>query len=186
MGDNSKTHLDEDTQLMIKVAKGDRNAYTKLYRKYLPILISYATSINWHDSSSEDIANEVFARLWQQRAKYQPTSTVKTYLFGFTRNIIREKKFDIQSIPINQSEEADYPIFPPREAFQADKYIEGKVNQAIDSLPAKQRLAIKLCYFDKLSISEAAKVTGDSYDTFRKRLYRAHQALVAILASFVE
>ena len=184
-------YLDEDTRLMLKVAKGDERAYDRIYEKYFPIVTIYATSINGHDNLSEDIAQEVFRRIWQQRKEYRPNSTVKTYLFSFSRNVIREKQIHVRITSINQCEEAEFPTYASNEAVRPEheihrKHVVSEVNKAIDKLPIQQRLAIKLCYFDNLSTFEAARITGDSYDAFRKRLYRAQQALVDILAHIVK
>ena len=83
-------YFDEDTQLMIKAAEGDNNAYAVLCKKYLPIITAYAASINGSVNSPEDIAQEVFKRLLPKISDYRPNSSAKTYLFKFTRNIIRE------------------------------------------------------------------------------------------------
>jgi RNA polymerase sigma-70 factor (ECF subfamily) len=81
MMDNPKIYVDGDTRLMLKAAYGDETAYVKLYKKYFPILVNYAARLNGYQTSPEDIAQEVFVRIWEHRAKYRPYSTVKTYLF---------------------------------------------------------------------------------------------------------
>ena len=66
MTENRRIYLDEDVQLMLRVAKGDEDAFNILYGKFFHIVADYATSRNGHCNSSEDITNEVFERVWLQ------------------------------------------------------------------------------------------------------------------------
>jgi DNA-directed RNA polymerase specialized sigma24 family protein len=58
----------------------------------LPIITRYAAKRNGHNRLSEDIAQEVFFRVWQDRAKYQPKSAFKTFLFTYAKNVFYEHK----------------------------------------------------------------------------------------------
>ena len=89
-GQNLEIYFDEDTQLMIKAAEGDNNAYAVLYKKYLPIITRYAAKRNGHNRSSEDIAQEVLTRVYENRASYRPTAAFKTYLFTYAKNVIHK------------------------------------------------------------------------------------------------
>ena len=80
--------FDEDIKLMIRVAKGDEDAFNIIYSKYFPLIADHIKRVNGNDDSSEDIANEVFTRLWQKRDEYKPLAKVKTYLFSFVGNVI--------------------------------------------------------------------------------------------------
>lgn len=92
MGNNLKEHLDEDTQLMLHVARGDSQAFTKIYNKYFSGVTDYIASHNSPSVAPEDIAQEVFSRIWHNRAKYQPNSSVKTFLFGYAKKVLMEEQ----------------------------------------------------------------------------------------------
>jgi RNA polymerase sigma-70 factor, ECF subfamily len=182
-------HLDEDTRLMMKAAGGDARSFARLYRKYLPAVTAYSTSINGHNGSAEDVAQEVFARVWQKRSQYRPESSMKTYLFSFARIIVRERQFNSQNVSYGLGKNADLQSVSAGQEYQAENELvelEDQVRKAIDHLSVKQQLAVKLCYFDNLSIQEAAERVKDSYCTFQKRLYRAQKILMARLARFVK
>ncbi len=92
MGDSLKKHLCEDTQLMLRVARGNSQAFTKIYNKYFSFVTDYIATHNRHSGIPEDIAQEVFSRVWYNRAKYRPNSSVKTFLFGYAKNVLMEEQ----------------------------------------------------------------------------------------------
>lgn len=77
---------------MLMAARDDKTAYGKLYRKYFPVVTNYIMSRNGQCESPEDLAQEVFVRVWQNRARYRPDATVKTFLFGYAKNVLHEKQ----------------------------------------------------------------------------------------------
>ncbi|MHC4755965.1 MAG: RNA polymerase sigma factor [Planctomycetota bacterium] len=77
---------------MIKVLEGDRDAYTKLYNKYFSAIASFISKLDNRFQSPEDIAQEVLIRIWENRAKYHPTAALKTYLFAYAKNVLKENK----------------------------------------------------------------------------------------------
>ena len=60
MGDSLKKHLDEDTQLMLQVGRGNSQAFDRLYKKYYPIVIDYLINLDGYKDSINDIAQKVF------------------------------------------------------------------------------------------------------------------------------
>jgi len=62
---DSKIQLDEDTRLMLKAVRDDKAAYGKLYKKYFIIVTNYIINLNGQCDSTEDLAQEVFVRVWQ-------------------------------------------------------------------------------------------------------------------------
>lgn len=178
-------YLDEDIQLMLKVAEGDEDAFNIIYKKYFRIVTDYATSINGHASSSEDIANEVFERVWRQRAKYKPTSNVKTYLFTFAGNVIQEYQ---RRAKYEQSALNNYtPIMieqPATETVVQNIELREAIEAAKSKLSEKQRQAIEFAFHSNISIREAAKLAGCSYMGFCYRIKDAKKRLSVLLKQF--
>ena len=187
MGDNLKKHLDEDVQLMLKVSRGNSLAFTKIYNKYFSIVTDYIASHNRPSVASEDITQEVFSRIWHNRAKYQPNSSVKTFLFGYAKKVLMEEQNRLAKAatakqnwslkhPLNSSNISSNPEIA---ASQAD--FEKALKQAILQLPAKQRQAIRLTYDKGMSLQQAAKEVNCSREAFWSRLRRGREQLERLL-----
>jgi hypothetical protein len=84
MNDGSEKPLDDDARLMLQSAFDSIPAFEKLYKKYLPIVIDYLASLNGHQEPLDDLASEVFIRLWRKRQRFRGASTFNTYLFAVT------------------------------------------------------------------------------------------------------
>jgi RNA polymerase sigma-70 factor (ECF subfamily) len=174
-------YLDEDTQLMIKAAAGDNNAYAVLYKKYLPIITAYAAKRNGHNRSSEDIAQDVLFRVWEDREKYQPKSAFKTYLFTYAENVIHkyQHRFTEELDDCLEIEIMD-DWFNPEIAAQ-NRELANRVKETMGRLSEKQRQAIKFTFYSSISIDEAAKLAGCSNVAFRRRICDAKKRLSVLL-----
>ena len=174
-------YLDEDTQLMIKAAEGDNNAYAVLYKKYLPIITRYAARRNGHSRSSEDIAQEVLTRVYENRASYRPTAAFKTYLFTYAKNVIHkyQRRFTEQLDDCLEIKIMD-GWFNPEIAAQ-NRELANRIKETIGRLSEKQRQAIKFAFYSSISIDKAAKLAGCSNVAFRRRICDARKRLIVLL-----
>lgn len=179
MEKNSRTRPDGDVLLMLMAARGDRAAFGRLYRKYFPLVTSYIMKLDGQYDFREDLAQEVFVRVWQSRAKYRPVATVKTYLFSYARNIVREKQ------SVNAKEEfpdiGDFSYlasrrFQSRFMSQDDDYVQS-MKKAIASLTDRQRQACELVYIRGFAPAKAAKILQCSTQSIHLTLHRARKKL---------
>jgi len=176
--ENNRIYLDEDTRLMVKASKGDRDAYTILYNKYFPYVVSFTTSLNSQLQSPEDIAQEVFYRIWEKREEYHPTAAFKTFLFTYVRNVIHEQQ-RYRTATTNHLE-IMIESSNPGTAVQ-HKELSLIIERAKSKLPEKQLQAVELMFYLNISIDEAAKLTGCSNKVFRQRVYDAKKHLSVLL-----
>ena len=187
MGDSLRKHLDEDTQLMLKVGRGNSWAFTKVYNKYFSVVTDYIASRNSYSVIPEDIAQEVFSRIWHNRAKYQPNSSVKTFLFGYAKKVLMEEQNRlVKAVTAKQNRSLEHPLTssiissnPETAVSQAE--LEKVLKQAISQLPAKQRQAIRLTYGKGMSLQQAAKEANCSREAFWSRLRRGRERLGQLL-----
>jgi len=182
---NNMIYLDGDTQLMLRVAEGDVDAFNIIYKRYFRIVVDYATSNNGHSNSSEDIANEVFKRVWWKRAEYKPTSKVKTYLFTFTGTVVQEyqRRAKYQRAALDNF----FPIIaeePATEIIVQNIELREAVEVAKSRLSVKQRQAIEFAFYSNISIEEAAKLADCSYMVFCSRIKDAKKRLSVLLKQF--
>lgn len=186
---NTSIHIDEDTKLMLLASRDDVQAFEKLYITYLPIVINYLASLNRNHIPLEDIVQEVFRRLWQNRDRYRPKSTFKTYVLGIARNILREKKrseykkYSVCTYRLHkQGLESSLASSDPKSEV-IRKELKGQVNQAIEQLTEVQKQAVKLIHIQGMSIQEAAENAGCSVEALKSRLRRGCKRLYQLLWS---
>ena len=160
MVENNRIYLDEDTRLMIKASEGDKKAYDKLYRKYSSAVSRFVSSRNGRIPSAEDITQEVFFRVWQNRAKYRPKSAFKTYLFGYAKIILCEYEASAcQVMPLNSEDFVNLIAnSPPPDAFSETQDITTMIRKLIDRLPHVQKRIVELVYFNGSSAGEIAQI----------------------------
>ncbi len=171
---------DEDVRLMIQARNGDRSAYDRVYHRYFAAVTSFVARRQGHSEGCEDLAQEVFARVWRRRAQYQPLGPVKNYLLGVAANVVRESQaggrgrvgIDIEGLeslvdtgrasPLSQAESA--------EQLQTMRVLMGR-------LSTRQRQALELVYLAGLEPREAARQLGCSVRALRVHLCKARQKL---------
>ncbi len=185
MIEDEKIYLAQDTQLMQRVAEGDVDAFNIVYKKYFRIVADYATRNNGHSNSSEDIANEVFKRIWRQRNEYKPTAKVKTYLFSFTGTVVQEyqRRAKYQRLALDNY----YPMMteePATEIIVQNIELREAVEVAKSKLSEKQRQAIEFAFYSNILIEEAAELAGCSYTVFCSRIKDAKKRLAVLLKQF--
>ena len=187
MGDGLKRYLDKDTHLMLKMSRGNTQAFTKIYNKYFSIVTDYIASHNRSSVIPEDAAQEVFSRIWHNRAKYQPNSSVKTFLFGYANKVLMEEQNRLKKAAMaRQNWPLKHPLNSPNISSNPKTTIyqlglEKILKQAIPQLPAKQRQAIRLTYGKGMSLQQAAKEANCFTEAFRSRLRRGCEQLKRLL-----
>ena len=184
---NPEIYLDEDTRLMLQAADGNAQAFAKLYRKYIPIVTSYLASLNAHQNLLESLTQEVFVRIWHHRKRYHPSSTIKTYLFGYANKVLAEerKRFRKELTVTHKwflkrhANSFDVSSGPEPKVLRAE--LAKTVRHAISELTNKQKQAVKIFYILGCSVDEAAERANCSTKAFESRLSRARQRLRQLL-----
>lgn len=185
---NKQIYLDEDTRLMLKVSKGDRDAYGELYSKYFFAVASFVVSLNCPSQPTEDITQEVFYRIWKKRKEYRPTAAFKTYLFGCARIVLLELlKSSKKDLTAHEIWFLRLSTIPSTVLSQSTTGIDNetisKLQEAKSQLTAKQFQTVKLFHDMHMSISKAARLTECTEKAFECRLARAHKKLRQIMIS---
>jgi len=175
---NNRIYLDEDTQLMIKASEGDKKAYALLYNKYFPIVTRFVSSRNGQLRDREDISQEVFIRIWNNRKSYQPNSTFKTFVFTYAKNVTHELQ---QHLPaVANHFEMMVESSDPETAVQ-HKELTLIIERAKSKLSEKQLQALEFTLYSNISVDKAAKLAGCSSSVFRRRVCDAKKRLSTLL-----
>lgn len=184
---------DEDSVLMMSVAQGDEAAFARLVEKHQHAVIGTVAKMLGSPTEAEDIAQQVFVRLWKSAKRYKPKAKFTTYLFTITRNLVfnetRRRKNKKQVSIEEQGEEwgaqyVDQSAGSPSEAsLQAE--LGRAVDRAIARLPEKQRMMVVLRRYEEMPYEEIAKVLGMSLSAVKSQLFRARGVLKEELAQYM-
>jgi len=192
MGDEAN---EEDLALMAAVAKGDENAFAKLVEKHQRSVLGTVAKMTNQSPDTEDIAQQVFIRLWKSSKRYQPTAKFTTFLFTITRNLVfnatrkktrrKEHSFDEQEDEWHQTIEDQNTRSRPDRSIEQNELRE-VIDRAIASLPEKQRFAIVLRRYEKMPYEEIAEVLELSVSAVKSQLFRARAALRESLEPYLK
>ena len=180
--------------LMMAVAGDEPGAFETLVEVY-EIRVKSAVSRSIRDPSSvDDLAQEVFLRLFRARHRYQPTARFETFLYRIILNLCinhtqsrnRRKTWSLDgaSSPDEDTggfEPEDPAVVQPLEAMEAGERARA-VRRAVDDLPDNQRQALQLSRFEGLGYQEIGQVMGLSLPAVKSLLWRAREGLRQRLA----
>jgi RNA polymerase sigma-70 factor (ECF subfamily) len=170
--------LDPDTERMVRVAAGDRAAFDELVRRNFASTVRIISAMMGSYCQSEDLAQDVFLRVYRSRQRYLPTAKFSTWLGTIVRNVVlnakrtrgRSRVYSTKFVDDWSPAEHEFgtTIAPLVEYNLAEELDQQEtvavVTQAIGQLPQRQRMAIELVHFRGMSYDNAAV----EMDTTRK------------------
>jgi len=192
--------MDPDASLMLKFKNGDVSSFEKLVKKYKENIINIIYQFIGDRKEAEDLAIEVFLRVYQARERYEAKAKFTTWLYKIATNLclnkIREKK-KFRTVSLSKSisteegkeeeliEEIADPSPSPQEILE-EREKNVLIRKAIDSLPTKQRIATILRTYEELSYKEISKILGCSVKSVERRLYWARANLKEKLVPYLK
>jgi len=185
---------DQDILWMIRVAQGDSGAFEQLVETHQARVVGTIAKMLGDETDSEDLAQQVFIRVWNSAARYRPTAKFTTWLFKITRNLVfnelrRRKRHPVTALE-HENEEHHFQA-PDHNAKAPDvSLLDGEmqeaIQKAIDSLPEIQRMAIVLRRYEEMPYEEIAEVLKISVPAVKSLLFRARTDLRERLRKYLE
>ncbi len=183
----------EDVRLMWLTSQGDAAAFEQLVMRHQALVIGTVARMLGSNSEVEDIAQQVFVRVWKSAARYVPRARFTTWLLQITRNLVfnemrRERRrvhLPLQSGP--DAEEIPLPddkVSGPDEAA-LQKELEKAVDEAIAQLPKVQRMAVILRRYEEMSYEDIAEVLDLSVPAVKSVLFRARTEMRERLSAYL-
>jgi RNA polymerase sigma-70 factor (ECF subfamily) len=189
-----------DVQLMLDVKSGDEASFELLLHRYRTPLVNFLYRMVRNREQAEDLAQEVFLRVYRARGEYVPTAKFTTWLFRIATNLalnsLRDHRYEkledsIDAPARTDSEEGDErPLdvaetHPNIEQHLVEVARSQMIRHAIDKLPEKQRAAVLLHKYQELDYAEISKILSCSESALKSLLFRAYEALRVELAPLV-
>ncbi len=181
--------MDTDLELMLRVRRGDEESFGELLRRYRVPLVSYFSRMVRDRALAEDLAQEVFLRVYKSRHRYQPEARFTTWFYRIATNLalnaVRDRKREVSP------EEGDPEGEPVREKFvdaqpSAEQQLmlsdrERLIRQAVEALPENQRAAVILHKYQEVDYRQIAGILSVSESAVKSLLFRAYETLRARL-----
>ena len=196
---------DPDVRLMIQVRDGSAvvssAAFEELVLRYQSRLLTVLEHLVGNRELAQDLAQEVFLRVFRARKRYQPEARFSTWLFTIANNVasnaLRSKSrrrevgvpdkingSDTNTFGLDQMAKAASALMPTRALDRAES--AQIVRLALESLNERQRLALLLSKFEGMSYQDIANTMGLSVQAIKSLLSRARVNLEKILTPYVE
>ena len=145
-----------DGELMRKAARGEKAAFAKIFDKYYPGILNFFWRLVWDRGQSEELAQDVFLKLWKKRKAYRGTGKFSTYLFQIAKNhwvnqLRRKKRFrEFIEVKTEELRKEGGTGAPGPDSEIEQKEIQNLVRNAIESLPEMYRVPFVLSRYNKL------------------------------------
>lgn len=171
-----------DEQLLLEIARGQEPALRELYERFASPMWAVARRLIGDDSRAEDVVQEVFVRLWEHAADYDPArGTVRTWLLVQVRSrsidVLRSERSRSDRERRHDPNVLDLASYRTPDEEVARGFETATVIRALDHLPAPQRQVIELAYYDGLSYRQIAKMLELPEGTVKGRIRLALERL---------
>lgn len=185
--------LERDAELMLRVRDGDSVSFALLLDRHRAPMVHFLYRMVQNQPVAEELAQEVFLRVYRSRLTYQPTAKFTTWLFRIATHLalnwIRDQKNERNQDRLDRPmpDGASRQIRDVRPSVEQTMVRESRmleVRQAIETLPPKQRVAVLMHKYDEMEYSQIAVTLNCSESAVKSLLFRAYEALRARLAHF--
>jgi RNA polymerase sigma-70 factor (ECF subfamily) len=177
----------DDVGLLERARRGDQDAFSRLFARYQRAIYRYGVYMAGRDSG-DDIVQETFLAVLQQRGRDDPPQAVLAYLMGIARHRVLKRFSAVREALRAEPLDDDLHDAATTDAETAlDDVARAEtietVRAAVQALPAAYREAIVLCELQEMPYAEAADVMQCPIGTVRSRLHRGRTLLAAALNS---
>lgn len=173
-----------DEELLRLAAAGDQNAFALLVQRHQERIFSLAYRFSRDRQDAEDLAQEIFFKVWRHARSFRGDSLFSTWLYRLAVNTCLNHRQGKKARPEPLTLAVDLPAGggadPAGDDLVAEER-EASLRAALDSLPARQRVALALASFQDRSYEDIAAAMEVSVPAVESLLFRARQNLATIL-----
>lgn len=183
--------LDFDAELMLRVKEGDGASFGILLEKHRSPVVHFLYRMVQNQAIAEELAQEVFLRVYRSRESYEATAKFTTWLFRIATHLALNSLRDRKNQRLEERLDDDSSDMPVRQLSDKRPTVEqtmvyqarlDEVRRAVAMLPEKQRAAVLMHKYQEMEYSQIAKVLNCSESAIKSLLFRAYETLRARLA----
>ncbi len=186
-----------DAEVMLRVKAGDDGAFDYLVDKFRRPMISFMYRMTHNSATAEDLAQEVFLRVYRSRAGYTADAKFTTWLYRIATNLAvnhaRDTRHERPEVTVNideSDEETGLTVDVPDSTMNAEQDILRRerlaaIRKHVEALPERQRLAVLMHKYQNMDYKQIADVLHLSESATKSLLFRAYETLREKLKDFV-
>ncbi|MCU0229648.1 MAG: sigma-70 family RNA polymerase sigma factor [Bryobacterales bacterium] len=180
-----------DSQLMLQVKEGDETSFALLLHRFRAPICQFLYRMVHNQAVAEELAQEVFLRVYRARDTYQPDAKFSTWVYRIATHLALNHIRDHKNERHHLRPDDDAGDGPRMELRDAAASVEERlvassraqqIQDAVSSLPEKQRLAVTLHKYQELDYRQIAELLGTSESAVKSLLFRAYETLRGSLA----
>lgn len=171
--------------LVRRIARGDREAFARLYDRYASLVFTFATRLLRSRSDAEDLLQEVFVQVWRQAESYaEDRGSPEAWLITITRSraidrLRSTRRREMSAVSLDEVKEAETGL--SGDSVRTNTEARLMVRGPLARLPEAQRRALELAYFDGLTQTEIAARLGEPLGTVKTRIRDGLERLRGLL-----
>jgi len=182
--------LTDDVELMLRVKEGDCVSFALLLNRHRSSVERFLYGKVRNRALAEELAQEVFLRVYRARGGYEPTARFKAWLFQIAAHLGSNSRRDRRREVLHEPLDVESPRGPALQLPDGRPTIEqelvgdvrrAEVRRAVAALPEKQRAAVLMHKFAGMEYSEIARTFRCSESAVKSMMFRAHEALRVML-----
>jgi RNA polymerase sigma-70 factor (ECF subfamily) len=193
----SSSSAASDLEAMLRVKTGDESAFAYLVQKYRRPMVGFMNRLCHNPSTAEELAQEVFLRVYRSRATYEPSAKFTTWLYRIATNLAVNHARDTRHERPENTLRLDEPDQEtgktpdlPADSLTAEEQVLRRerlaaIRAKVSALPERQRLAVIMHKFQQMDYREIAGVLKLSESATKSLLFRAYETLREQLQEFV-
>lgn len=186
-----------DAEIMLRVKAGDDGAFSYLVDKFRRPMVSFMYRMTHNSAIAEELAQEVFLRVYRSRANYAANAKFSTWLYRIATNLAvnhaRDTRHERPEVTVNideSDEETGLAVDVPDTSLNAEQNILRRerlaaIKRHVQSLPERQRMAVLMHKYQNMDYKQIAEVLHLSESATKSLLFRAYETLREKLKDFV-
>jgi RNA polymerase sigma-70 factor (ECF subfamily) len=186
-----------DAEIMLRAKAGDQSAFDYLVQKYRRPMVSFMYRMSRNAAAAEDLAQEVFLRVYRSRGTYEASAKFTTWLYRIATNLAvnhardtRHERPEVQISLDAPDEETGSTVEVPDGTMTAEQAMVRKermmaIRRKVEALPEQQKLAVIMHKYQQMDYKQIADVLKKSESATKSLLFRAYETLREQLKEFV-
>ena len=186
-----------DAEMMLRVKAGDDSAFDYLVQKYRRPMISFMYRMAHNSAAAEDLAQEVFLRVYRSRANYEASAKFSTWLYriatnlgvNYARDTRHERPENVTNLDEPDSETGQAPDLADKSPNVEEEILRRErlaaIRQKVEALPERQRMAVLMHKYQQMDYKQIAEVLKLSESATKSLLFRAYETLRTELKQFI-
>jgi RNA polymerase sigma-70 factor (ECF subfamily) len=186
-----------DAEIMLRVKAGDESAFDYLVQKYRRPLVSFMYRMARNTAAAEDLAQEVFLRVYRSRQTYEASAKFTTWLYRIATNLAvnhaRDTRHERPEVTVSLDEPdedtgttldvADSKVTAEESLVRRERMLA--IRAKVEGLPERQKLAVIMHKYQQMDYKQIADVLKLSESATKSLLFRAYETLREQLKEFI-